>query len=152
MPSFAPNYTLFPEAVKPGQESIGHQSRFTVKGWLCMHSRVYVFPPVCLRTHTWMCFVPFRTHRMGFQVRDEVRDCSLGKHEEERHCPASHHGKGKGHSGTGRTLSAMGYTAKHPVVMIPGFITTGLEVWKGDECADWGLSSQKPTPPSPPLV
>lgn len=27
------------------------------------------------------------------------------------------------------------YTAKYPVIMVPGFVTTGLEVWEGEACA-----------------
>jgi hypothetical protein len=30
---------------------------------------------------------------------------------------------------------AASYTAKYPVLMIPGFVTTGLEVWEGEKCA-----------------
>jgi len=29
----------------------------------------------------------------------------------------------------------IGYTKHHPVVFIPGIVSTGLEVWQGDKCA-----------------
>eukprot|EP00457_Paulinella_chromatophora_P002733 gb/GEZN01002738.1/.p1 GENE.gb/GEZN01002738.1/~~gb/GEZN01002738.1/.p1 ORF type:complete len:679 (-),score=69.29 gb/GEZN01002738.1/:229-2265(-) len=39
-------------------------------------------------------------------------------------------------------------TAKHPVILVPGFISSGLELWKGKQCADgffryrmWGTAS-----------
>ena len=35
----------------------------------------------------------------------------------------------------GFQLAKEGAKAKYPVVMIPGFVTSGLEVWKGKECA-----------------
>jgi len=35
----------------------------------------------------------------------------------------------------GYTLRQKGATASHPVVMVPGFITSGLELWEGEECA-----------------
>eukprot|EP00557_Chaetoceros_sp_GSL56_P004278 CAMPEP_0176493536 /NCGR_PEP_ID=MMETSP0200_2-20121128/9601_1 /TAXON_ID=947934 /ORGANISM="Chaetoceros sp., Strain GSL56" /LENGTH=814 /DNA_ID=CAMNT_0017891205 /DNA_START=12 /DNA_END=2453 /DNA_ORIENTATION=+ len=35
----------------------------------------------------------------------------------------------------GYTLSQEGATAKYPVVLIPGFITSGLELWQGEDCA-----------------
>eukprot|EP00667_Euglena_gracilis_P005323 EG_transcript_5361 len=35
----------------------------------------------------------------------------------------------------GKTLADMGHRARHPVVMIPGFVSTGLELWSGEECA-----------------
>mmetsp|Transcript_8777 Transcript_8777/g.20724 ORF Transcript_8777/g.20724 Transcript_8777/m.20724 type:complete len:703 (+) Transcript_8777:89-2197(+) len=35
----------------------------------------------------------------------------------------------------GIKLRATGSRARHPVVMIPGIITTGLELWQGEECA-----------------
>ena len=28
-----------------------------------------------------------------------------------------------------------GVRAKHPVVMLPGIVTTGLELWSGEDCA-----------------
>eukprot|EP00466_Bigelowiella_natans_P008669 jgi/Bigna1/56399/estExt_Genewise1Plus.C_980022 len=48
----------------------------------------------------------------------------------------------------GATLAEKGIEAKHPVVMIPGVITTGLELWRGERCASkyfrqrvWGTFS-----------
>lgn len=35
----------------------------------------------------------------------------------------------------GYHLSQQGAKAKYPIVMIPGFVTSGLEVWQGRECA-----------------
>lgn len=35
----------------------------------------------------------------------------------------------------GYTLAQQGATAKYPVVLIPGFITSGLELWQGEDCA-----------------
>lgn len=35
----------------------------------------------------------------------------------------------------GYQLAQEGATAKYPVVMVPGFVTSGLEVWGGKECA-----------------
>ena len=29
----------------------------------------------------------------------------------------------------------LGYKAHHPVIGIPGVVTTALELWKGKECA-----------------
>lgn len=34
----------------------------------------------------------------------------------------------------GLTYVSTGLTAKHPIVMVPGVVTTGLEVWKGRPC------------------
>ena len=36
----------------------------------------------------------------------------------------------------GQTARAAGMRAKHPVVIVPGFTTTGLEVWKAGKCAE----------------
>lgn len=35
----------------------------------------------------------------------------------------------------GYLLSQQGSKAKYPVVLVPGFITSGLELWQGEECA-----------------
>ena len=35
----------------------------------------------------------------------------------------------------GMLLAEEGAQAKHPVFLVPGFITTGLELWQGEECA-----------------
>jgi phospholipid:diacylglycerol acyltransferase len=35
----------------------------------------------------------------------------------------------------GISLAQNGMEKKHPVVMIPGFVTTGLELWEGENCA-----------------
>jgi len=35
----------------------------------------------------------------------------------------------------GLQLAQKGAKAKYPIVMIPGFVTSGLEVWEGKECA-----------------
>ena len=35
----------------------------------------------------------------------------------------------------GLELAAQGFTPKHPVIMIPGIVTTGLELWQGEPCA-----------------
>ena len=35
----------------------------------------------------------------------------------------------------GHVLKTQGATAKYPVILIPGFITSGLELWSGEECA-----------------
>ena len=35
----------------------------------------------------------------------------------------------------GYVLAEQGAKAKHPVVLVPGFITSGLELWAGEECA-----------------
>eukprot|EP00954_Amorphochlora_amoebiformis_P015426 1209379-Amorphochlora_amoeboformis.AAC.1 len=37
--------------------------------------------------------------------------------------------------GIGYELASEGSKAKHPVFMVPGIITTGLELWKGEDCA-----------------
>jgi hypothetical protein len=48
----------------------------------------------------------------------------------------------------GLDAKAKNYSAKYPIVLIPGFVTTGLEVWQGEECASslfrsrlWGALS-----------
>jgi len=48
----------------------------------------------------------------------------------------------------GSTLWKAGLRTKHPVVMVPGIVTTGLELWAGEECASgyfrqrlWGTMS-----------
>lgn len=48
----------------------------------------------------------------------------------------------------GQRSAAAGMRARHPVVLLPGFITSGLELWQGDECARpffrqrwWGTAS-----------
>ncbi len=30
----------------------------------------------------------------------------------------------------------MGYRPKHPIVIVPGFVTSGLELWHGKPCAN----------------
>ncbi|KAL6754080.1 Lecithin:cholesterol acyltransferase-domain-containing protein [Haematococcus lacustris] len=52
----------------------------------------------------------------------------------------------------GRALAVKGYRAKHPVVIIPGFVTSGLELWEGLPCARryfrqrmWGTLSMMQT-------
>jgi len=35
----------------------------------------------------------------------------------------------------GYKYKTMGATAKYPIVMVPGFVTSGLELWEGEECA-----------------
>ncbi len=35
----------------------------------------------------------------------------------------------------GRIAASLGHTPKHPVILIPGFVTSGLEVWQGRPCA-----------------
>jgi hypothetical protein len=35
----------------------------------------------------------------------------------------------------GLELAQSGATAKYPIIMIPGFVTSGLEFWSGSECA-----------------
>ena len=37
-------------------------------------------------------------------------------------------------SRVGYQLAEQNATAKHPVVIIPGFVTSGLELWKGKPC------------------
>jgi len=48
----------------------------------------------------------------------------------------------------GEMMAKLGASAKHPVIMIPGVITTGLELWRGEPCASkyfrqrvWGTFS-----------
>jgi Lecithin:cholesterol acyltransferase len=36
----------------------------------------------------------------------------------------------------GQRMAEEGYKAKHPVFMVPGFVTSGLELWSGEECAE----------------
>lgn len=50
-----------------------------------------------------------------------------------RHHPESFD---KDESGTSRGSGERreGASAKHPIVLIPGFVTTGLELWEGHEC------------------
>jgi len=35
----------------------------------------------------------------------------------------------------GTTLAGQGAAKKHPVFLVPGFVTTGLELWEGEPCA-----------------
>ena len=51
--------------------------------------------------------------------------------------------------GPGRTMAAKGAKAKHPVILIPGIVCSGLEVWHGKPCAApyfrqrlWGTLNQ----------
>jgi len=48
----------------------------------------------------------------------------------------------------GMKLAAEGMASRHPVLMVPGIVTTGLEIWKGSGCGKdyfrqrvWGTSS-----------
>jgi len=44
----------------------------------------------------------------------------------------------------GSQLASQGALAKHPVIMVPGFITSGLEFWSGEECySSWIKPRQK---------
>jgi phospholipid:diacylglycerol acyltransferase len=36
----------------------------------------------------------------------------------------------------GKVLASQGARAKYPVVLIPGFLTSGLDLWAGEECAE----------------
>lgn len=36
----------------------------------------------------------------------------------------------------GRVMAARGATVKYPIILIPGFVTSGLELWHGHECAE----------------
>jgi phospholipid:diacylglycerol acyltransferase len=36
---------------------------------------------------------------------------------------------------TGLTMAQKGARAKHPIAIVPGFVTTGLEFWEGELCA-----------------
>ena len=52
----------------------------------------------------------------------------------------------------GYKLKTHGATAKYPIVMVPGFVTSGLELWAGEECARkhfrqrfWGSMSMAKT-------
>ncbi|KAF5843873.1 Lecithin:cholesterol acyltransferase-domain-containing protein, partial [Dunaliella salina] len=52
----------------------------------------------------------------------------------------------------GKQLFNKGYRAKHPVIIIPGFVTSGLELWEGKPCARkyfrqrmWGTLSMMQT-------
>lgn len=35
----------------------------------------------------------------------------------------------------GRELAKKGWKPKHPIVIVPGFVTSGLELWAGKPCA-----------------
>jgi phospholipid:diacylglycerol acyltransferase len=35
----------------------------------------------------------------------------------------------------GSRMKTQGHAPKHPVFMVPGFVTAGLELWQGEECA-----------------
>ena len=35
----------------------------------------------------------------------------------------------------GRELKEQGYEPKFPVVIVPGFVTSGLQLWQGQPCA-----------------
>lgn len=52
----------------------------------------------------------------------------------------------------GKRLAEEGAQAKYPVIMVPGFVTSGLELWAGEECAQkhfrtrlWGSMSMAQT-------
>lgn len=46
------------------------------------------------------------------------------------------HSSGPKNPNPGHVLAQKGASWKHPVIMIPGFITSGLELWAGEECAN----------------
>lgn len=35
----------------------------------------------------------------------------------------------------GLELARKGYKPKHPIIIVPGFVTSGLELWEGRPCA-----------------
>ena len=35
----------------------------------------------------------------------------------------------------GKALYEQGHRPKHPVIVVPGFVTSGLELWQGKPCA-----------------
>uniref|UniRef100_A0A0G4FT94 Phospholipid:diacylglycerol acyltransferase n=1 Tax=Chromera velia CCMP2878 TaxID=1169474 RepID=A0A0G4FT94_9ALVE len=43
----------------------------------------------------------------------------------------------------GRVLAEEGARAKHPVIIVPGFITSGLEIWKPADCAKGDMFRQR---------
>jgi Lecithin:cholesterol acyltransferase len=43
----------------------------------------------------------------------------------------------------GQKLAEKGAVGQHPIVMIPGFVTSGLEVWKGKDCMENGFFRQR---------
>lgn len=47
------------------------------------------------------------------------------------------------HLRTGQKLAAKGAVGQYPVVMVPGFVTSGLEVWKGKDCMESGFFRQR---------
>ena len=58
------------------------------------------------------------------------------------------HDAGAARERPGVMLASSGLRPKHPVVLVPGIVTTGLELWRGDECAKsyfrqrlWGTMS-----------
>uniref|UniRef100_A0A7S1U6V0 Phospholipid:diacylglycerol acyltransferase n=1 Tax=Phaeomonas parva TaxID=124430 RepID=A0A7S1U6V0_9STRA len=44
-------------------------------------------------------------------------------------------GAGEADALPGERLAEKGLTRKHPVILVPGIVSTGLEIWKGDPCA-----------------
>ena len=48
----------------------------------------------------------------------------------------------------GLELYAQGRRPKHPVVVVPGFVTSGLELWQGQDCAKqyfrWNTTAELP--------
>ncbi|KAK9839349.1 hypothetical protein WJX84_008799 [Apatococcus fuscideae] len=36
----------------------------------------------------------------------------------------------------GKDLRIEGYVPKHPIIIVPGFVTSGLELWQGKDCSD----------------
>ncbi len=36
----------------------------------------------------------------------------------------------------GIKLRDLGYKPKHPIIIVPGFVTSGLELWHGKPCAN----------------
>lgn len=87
---------------------------------------------------TWMLLpatiliTPKVLHKTGITEKDHLEDFiynQLVPFVEHQTTPVDPESR------PGRILRRLGAQAKHPVFLVPGFITTGLELWEGEACA-----------------
>ncbi|KAL3135758.1 hypothetical protein ABBQ32_007321 [Trebouxia sp. C0010 RCD-2024] len=73
----------------------------------------------CLRLTWWQCLIPLLTFGLAcygaFALRSRISAMDWVR--------------------PGLDLRAEGLRPKHPVVVVPGFVTSGLELWHGHKCA-----------------
>ncbi|GAB2274667.1 Putative phospholipid:diacylglycerol acyltransferase 2 [Dionaea muscipula] len=106
------------EEEKMGRRKLPNRARARARGWSCIDRCCWAIGYLC--TIWWVVLFIYRLGVGCFQVPESP----------------------------GQRLRREGLTALHPVVLVPGIVTGGLELWEGRPCAQglfrkrlWGGSS-----------